>query len=372
MTSNCVKEATSQEQLGSINGPWPSRRMIADRALGSLLGQAIGDALGFRYQYRSGEDVRKQIAMDRDNTGFLPVRGSTVFDFPPGQVSDNSELCMVLARSLCRIGNVSTHDFIRHLFRWANSNPLNMDETMINALNCKGHSHPSTIKGTSGEKEIEQRILSNAFRRNVCNLSNKCLFLAVPLAIASVHSNGASAASCRVGRLMQPNPIAIDALRVLIITIRSLILKSDVELAYDYAYNTSRTHRIREHILHARVRPHPQTLDDDECCSSSDEELRIDYLGIALQCAIYQLTHATGFTEGVVAALQIGGDTIANAAITASLLGARYGSNNIPKQWKDTVTKAQLHRHCSLPDIYFGDITNVVDKLLTKVSLHCS
>lgn len=66
---------------------WASREMIADRAVGALLGQAVGDALGFRYQYRSGEDVRNQIAMDKDNSGFLPIRGSAVFDFPPGQVS---------------------------------------------------------------------------------------------------------------------------------------------------------------------------------------------------------------------------------------------------------------------------------------------
>ncbi|VDK64685.1 unnamed protein product [Anisakis simplex] len=60
--------------------------MISDRAVGALLGQAVGDALGFRYQYRSGEDVTNQICMDKDNSGFLPIRGSAVFDFPPGQV----------------------------------------------------------------------------------------------------------------------------------------------------------------------------------------------------------------------------------------------------------------------------------------------
>ncbi|VDM43457.1 unnamed protein product [Toxocara canis] len=344
---------------------WASREMIADQALGALLGQAVGDALGFRYQYRSGEDVRNQIAMDKDNSGFLPIRGSAVFDFPPGQVSDGSELCMLVARSLCRTGKMCISDIVRDLLKWADSDPLNMDETMLSVLNLGAHA--SSAQGLTPE-QLEQMIVANAIRHNLCNLSNKCLFIGVPLGVASVHSEGVACASTRIARLMQPNAIAVDALRVLATTIRSLIVCTDVEKAVDVAYNSSRTFVVREHIALSRLRPHPQLEpDDDDTCLQ--EELRIDYLGIALQCAFYQLHHAKTFSEGVVDALQIGGDTTANAAITAALLGARFGSNSIPKQWKDTVTTAVLDRHGAFPEVCLSDANALVDQLLNKVSL---
>uniref|UniRef100_A0A915AVH6 ADP-ribosylhydrolase ARH3 n=1 Tax=Parascaris univalens TaxID=6257 RepID=A0A915AVH6_PARUN len=344
---------------------WSSREMIADRAVGALLGQAVGDALGFRYQYRSGEDVRNQIAMDKDNSGFLPIRGSAVFDFPPGQVSDGSELCMLVARSLCRTGSMSVGDVITQLLKWADSDPLNMDETMLGVLNLGVHTTSSQLLT---HEQLEQRVLSNAFTNNVCNLSNKCLFIGVPLGLASVHSESIGSASARVARIIQPNAIAIDALRVLATTIRSLIVRADVQKAVDIAYNTSRSYVVREHIALSALRPHPQ-LEPDDDDSSLREELRIDYLGIALQCAFYQLQHAKTFCEGVIAALQIGGDTTANAAITAALLGARFGSNAIPKQWRDTVTMAVLDRHEAFPEVCFSDVNVLVDQLLNKVSL---
>ena len=63
-----------------------------DRALGALLGQCCGDALGCRYNYRSSEDVKQQIETDKDDYDFLPIRGSAVFEFPPGQVLEDSFL----------------------------------------------------------------------------------------------------------------------------------------------------------------------------------------------------------------------------------------------------------------------------------------
>lgn len=51
------------------------------------------------------------------------------------------------------------------------------------------------------------------------------------------------------------------------------------------------------------------------------------------------------------------------------IIGARFGVNNIPKQWKDTVLKATLDRHKTFPDVCCSDISNLVDNLLSRVTL---
>ena len=54
---------------------------------------------------------------------------------------------------------------------------------------------------------------------------------------------------------------------------------------------------------------------------------------VALQEAFYQLAHADGFEEGVVASVSGGGDSHWRGAITGALLGAREGSRRLPSRW---------------------------------------
>ncbi len=62
--------------------------MSSARALGCFYGQAIGDALGSRYEFRMADEVCRMIAADRDPlTGVLPLLGSVSLDLHPGQVN---------------------------------------------------------------------------------------------------------------------------------------------------------------------------------------------------------------------------------------------------------------------------------------------
>jgi len=58
---------------------------------------------------------------------------------------------------------------------------------------------------------------------------------------------------------------------------------------------------------------------------------------IAFQNAVWQLLHAQNLEEGVVDTVMRGGDTDTNAAICGALLGAMYGLEAVPTQWKEKV-----------------------------------
>ncbi len=58
---------------------------------------------------------------------------------------------------------------------------------------------------------------------------------------------------------------------------------------------------------------------------------------IAFQNALWQLLHAPSLKEGVVNTVMRGGDTDTNAAIAGALLGAVYGRDAVPAQWRDTL-----------------------------------
>ncbi|MBI2754388.1 MAG: ADP-ribosylglycohydrolase family protein, partial [Betaproteobacteria bacterium] len=53
----------------------------------------------------------------------------------------------------------------------------------------------------------------------------------------------------------------------------------------------------------------------------------------ALQNAFYQLFHAPGVEEGIIATVHLGADTDTNAAIAGALLGAAHGKGAFPSRW---------------------------------------
>tara|TARA_B100000745_G_scaffold298679_1_gene247854 strand:+ start:649 stop:1653 length:1005 start_codon:yes stop_codon:yes gene_type:complete len=57
----------------------------------------------------------------------------------------------------------------------------------------------------------------------------------------------------------------------------------------------------------------------------------------SLYVALYALSNTKSFEEGIELAVRVGGDTDTYAAIAGGLLGAHYGYDAIPKEWRETI-----------------------------------
>jgi ADP-ribosylglycohydrolase len=90
------------------------------RARGALLGFACGDALGTTVEFhsRAAAQRRKGDAWPRDLVGGGPFR------LLPGQVTDDTELMLALARSIVRCGRYDEDDAARAYLRWFESGPF--------------------------------------------------------------------------------------------------------------------------------------------------------------------------------------------------------------------------------------------------------
>ncbi len=63
---------------------------------------------------------------------------------------------------------------------------------------------------------------------------------------------------------------------------------------------------------------------------------------IAFRLAFWQLAHAASFEAALLDVVQRGGDADTNAAVTGTLLGARFGDEVIPSRWTDAVLAAPV------------------------------
>lgn len=218
---------------------------------------------------------------------------------------------MLVARSLSRNGSIDVPDVIESIVRWKRSDPVGTHDPVFDVLDLGRENEDPRLTGTW----LEKKITLAAVLKNKNSLSNMCLNLAAPVAISTVNSSNENVV-VRLTKLTQPHPAAQDAVRVLTLALKSLILYPDVQLAYNTAISNCKTDLIKNHLQEAQRIAHPRTetnLDQDE--------LPIHYLGITLQIAFYQLLHAKSFATGVIDAISLGGDTTNNAAITGALLG---------------------------------------------------
>lgn len=97
---------------------------------------------------------------------------------------------------------------------------------------------------------------------------------------------------------------------------------------------------------------------------------KMGWVRIALHNALWQLLHAPTLEEGVVDTVRRGGDTDTNAAICGALLGAVYGLEAIPAQWRQAILacRPQTGRpgvHHPRPDCFWpADVPDLVPRLL--------
>ena len=65
-----------------------------------------------------------------------------------------------------------------------------------------------------------------------------------------------------------------------------------------------------------------------------DDEKSMGYTLRTLGASLWAYWHATSYREGILKIVLSGGDADTNAAVAGAILGAKFGINQIPEEWK--------------------------------------
>jgi ADP-ribosylglycohydrolase len=273
---------------------------VLSRAHGCLLGQLAGDALGQLVEFNEPDEIRKKypdgVAEMEDGVGTWQTLA--------GQPTDDSELALMLARTLVRDGGWSTDPVREAYVHWTNSRPFDVGATTSAALRRGALRHDSQANGS--------------------------LMRISPLGIYGAGgglSINAIAERARLdSALTHPHPVCQDACAVFVAAIATAIRNgSDAEATFQMAVNTASHKAVNEVLYRARFEMPDDFLTND------------GWVLIALQNAFYQLLHAPDFRSGLQATVEAGGDADTNGAIAGALLGAVHGREAIPPTWRRAV-----------------------------------
>lgn len=315
------------------------------RIYGCFFGQLVGDALGTRYEFGSSLDTKRKVDSDIKNN-FLEILGGGPFNLGVGQVTDDSELALGLARTLSKHKKYNKEEVAKQYIFWFNSDPFDIGI--------------STKKAFHMAKNYKN-IVDNSKKYNNNSLSNGCLMRISPLAIHGIKiSNKQLEIDVKNDCVMtNPNKITVDATTVFVFAIKEAIKTGDKNKIYNIAVKKAKTQVVKNLLRSAKIKAYP--VDINGKMKNADSKYQ-GYFGFAFQNAFYHLLNGTNFYQSLLDTILMGGDTDTNSCITASLLGAYYGIDEIPKKWIKSIinSKYEHNRLRKYPDVNTKDAMKLI------------
>lgn len=282
-----------------------SGRAIADphllkRAHGAWLGQLCGDALGQLTEFSAPDWIARRYP----DGGPHELHNGGYWQLLAGQPTDDSEMALALARTLATYGRFDRDEVWKAYQRWHDSRPFDI-----------GNTTRSAFRG-----ELNQG-----------SQANGALMRCSPLGLLGFRRPDVMQEWSDVDAgLTHPNPVCLEANRAYLRALAAAVRGETPDQCYQAALQASQG-PVRDTLEAARKGP------------PADYTENMGWVLLALQNAFYHLLHTATLKDALLSTVRKGGDTDTNACIAGALLGAVYGREAIPLQWRQMVLTCRAH-----------------------------
>lgn len=280
----------------------------ADRAVATVVGAAVGDALGAPFEF--GPPGAFSARFPEPGCGGEMCGGG---GWDPGEATDDTQMAVLVAESLLERGGLDLPDVFARFQRWAAAEPkdigLQTEDVLTNGM-------PWDLAAAVH------------FQSTLRAAGNGSLMRASTSAVHFAQAGRAATmdAARRIAALTHGDRAAWEGTAVFHELVRLALAGEDpIRALPDVLEHVHPDHRAR----------YATVLADDWHPDRATE-----FNGAVWPClgsAVWALRSTTGFEDAVRAAIDLGGDTDTVAAVTGGLAGARYGLDAIPARWTATL-----------------------------------
>jgi ADP-ribosyl-[dinitrogen reductase] hydrolase len=263
---------------------------VMRRAQAAFLGLAVGDALGATTEFMTPGEIRAQYGVHRK------IRGGGWLRLKAGQVTDDTEMSLCIARALTAAGAWDLEGIARQFAAWLKGNPRDVGAT------CRRGIRDFMVKG-----QLETPY-------NDWDAGNGAVMRMAPVALFSL-GDEAEFARCAVAqaRLTHHHPLSDAACVTVGRMIQQALLGAD---------------RFALHALTRElVAAHPNFRFNNYKGNATA------YVVDTLQTVFHYLFTTADFEECLVGVVNQGGDADTTGAIAGMVAGAFYGLESIPEGW---------------------------------------
>ena len=280
---------------------------VIERYRGSLLGLAVGDALGAAVEFQARGTFEPL-------TGMV---GGGPFDLEAGQWTDDTSMALCLGCSLLEHEGFDPVDQMNRYLRWyregyfsSTGECFDIGNTIAGALRIyEKTSHPycgSTDPLSAGNGSLMRLapvpMVYREDERMVAYYSSE--------SSRTTHSAQEAVQACKLFGVMLSKALQGET--------KDAILGVRWEMTGDETELSSAILSLANREYQDKTRP---------------EILSSGYVVTSLEAALWCFSHSDSFQEAVLLSANLGGDADTTSAICGQLAGAHYGMQNIPADW---------------------------------------
>ncbi|MFH8693850.1 ADP-ribosylglycohydrolase family protein [Streptomyces chartreusis] len=298
----------------------------ADRAIATVVGSAVGDALGAPFEF-GPEGAFSARFPEAGIAGEMCGGGG----WEPGEATDDTQMAVLVAESLLERGELNLPDIFDRFQRWAASDPkdigLQTEDVLTNGM-------PWDLAAAL-HFQVNQRAAGNG---SLMRASTSAVYF------ARAGQSATMDAARRIAALTHGDRAAWEGTAVFHELIRRALAGIDPR---------STIPDVLE-LIHPDHRQRYATV----LAPDWHPDQATEFNGAVWPClgsAVWALRSTAGFEKAIRAAIDLGGDTDTVAAVTGGLAGAFYGPAAIPARWTEPL-------HIPLPG--FGGRVLRVDDLI--------
>ncbi len=271
-------------------------RELVTRAQGCLLGAAVGDALGATVEFLTPSEIRARHGVHRR------IRGGGWLRLRAGQVTDDTEMSLCLARALVRAGGWDPTAAAEEFADWLRSGPVDVGSTCARGI--RRYLHFQTLAAPPCEWDAGNGAVMRVAPAALFSVGDDPLLERVAVEQARLtHNHPLSDAACvAVGRLVH-------------LALRGAPTRELLPVAQGLE------------SLHPsfsfRSGPGPAG----------------GFVGDTLRAVFHSFFTTTSFEQCLVRVVNLGGDADTTGAIAGAMAGAVYGLGGLPRRWTRRLAK---------------------------------
>ena len=288
---------------------------LKDRYRGSLLGLAVGDALGTTLEFKAPGTFEPLSEMV----------GGGPFKLQPGQWTDDTSMALCLAESLVECNGFDPQDQMERYRRWYREGYLSSTDTCFdigNTVRSAIHAFEKTGEAYSGSTDLH-----SAGNGSIMRLAPVSLFY-------GRQPQKAIECARESSRTTHGTQAALDACEYLAGLILGAFAGLDKEelLAPYFSPIPGRETQKYSSEIDAVAAGSYKTKHPPEIRGSG-------YVVESLEAALWAFHRSSSFEEGALMAVNLGDDADTTGAVYGQLAGAFYGASGIPQKWVKEIAK---------------------------------
>jgi ADP-ribosyl-[dinitrogen reductase] hydrolase len=278
---------------------YSSKTELISRARAAFIGLAIGDALGAPAEFMTRGEIKDKYGVLKEMVGGGWLR------LKPGQVTDDTQMSLCIARSIASCAGWSLTGIADNLAEWLKSKPIDVGDTCRRGIRnymLKGTLETPVNEWDGGNGAAMRMLPIGLFTMGNTELLERCTLQQAHL----THNHALSdAASIYLGRLLH---IALDGLSM------------------------NRMRREAEQL----IGQFPNFAFDPY------KGMATGYVVDTMQTVFHCFFRSRSFETCLIETVNQGGDADTTGAIVGALAGAYYGEEGIPARWLKKMDKKLL------------------------------